>query len=202
MAADELSPADAASLEALISRSVGQDRGLPPVDQWHPERCGDLDMEIKADGTWFYRGTPISREPMVRLFSTILRKDADGGTYLVTPVEMLRIRVEDAPFIAVEVSVTQRGDEQVLTFRTNVGDIVEAGSDYPLRFDIADDNEQLKPYLRVRGRLEALFSRAVMYEVVDLGRSEMVDGVETFCVGSGGAIFPIMPMSRLEELSQ
>ena len=202
MAADELSPADAASLEALISRSVGQDRGLPPVDQWHPERCGDLDMEIKADGTWFYRGTPISREPMVRLFSTILRKDADGGTYLVTPVEKLRIRVEDAPFIAVEVSVTQRGDEQVLTFRTNVGDIVEAGSDHPLRFDIADDNEQLKPYLRVRGRLEALFSRAVMYEVVDLGRSEMVDGVETFCVGSGGAIFPIMPMSRLEELSQ
>lgn len=202
MAADELSPADAASLEALISRSVGQDRGLPPVDQWHPERCGDLDMEIKADGTWFYRGTPISREPMVRLFSTILRKDTDGGTYLVTPVEKLRIRVEDAPFIAVEVSVTQRGDEQVLTFRTNVGDIVEAGSDHPLRFDIADDNEQLKPYLRVRGRLEALFSRAVMYEVVDLGRSEMVDGVETFCVGSGGAIFPIMPMSRLEELSQ
>lgn len=202
MAADELSPADAASLEALISRSVGQDRGLPPVDQWHPERCGDLDMEIKADGTWFYRGTPISREPMVRLFSTILRKDADGGTYLVTPVEKLRIRVEDAPFIAVEVSVTQRGDEQVLTFRTNVGDIVEAGSDHPLRFDIADDNEQLKPYLRVRGRLEALFSRAVMYEVVDLGRSEMVDGVETFCVGSGEAIFPIMPMSRLEELSQ
>ena len=202
MAADELSPADAASLEALISRSVGQDRGLPPVDQWHPERCGDLDMEIKADGTWFYRGTPISREPMVRLFSTILRKDTDGGTYLVTPVEKLRIRVEDAPFIAVEVSVTQRGDEQVLTFRTNVGDIVEAGSDHPLRFDIADDNEQLKPYLRVRGRLEALFSRAVMYEVVDLGRCEMVDGVETFCVGSGGAIFPIMPMSRLEELSQ
>lgn len=202
MAADELSPADAASLEALISRSVGQDRGLPPVDQWHPERCGDLDMEIKTDGTWFYRGTPISREPMVRLFSTILRKDADGGTYLVTPVEKLRIRVEDAPFIAVEVSVTQHGDEQVLTFRTNVGDIVEAGSDHPLRFDIADDNEQLKPYLRVRGRLEALFSRAVMYEVVDLGRSEMVDGVETFCVGSGGAVFPIMPMSRLEELSQ
>ena len=202
MAADELSPADAASLEALISRSVGQDRGLPPVDQWHPERCGDLDMEIKADGTWFYRGTPISREPMVRLFSTILRKDTDGGTYLVTPVEKLRIRVEDAPFIAVEVSVTQRGHEQVLTFRTNVGDIVEAGSDHPLRFDIADDNEQLKPYLRVRGQLEALFSRAVMYEVVDLGRSEMVDGVETFCVGSGGAIFPIMPMSRLEELSQ
>ncbi len=202
MAADELSPADAASLEALISRSVGQDRGLPPVDQWHPERCGDLDMEIKADGTWFYRGTPISREPMVRLFSTILRKDADGGTYLVTPVEKLRIRIEDAPFIAVEVSVTQRGDEQVLTFRTNVGDVVEAGDDHPLRFNIADDNEQLKPYLRVRGRLDALLSRAVMYEVVDLGRAEVVDGVETFCVGSGGAIFPIMPTSRLEELSR
>ncbi len=202
MAADELSPEDAASLEALISRSVGQDRGLPPVDQWQPERCGDLDMEIKADGTWSYRGTPISREPMVRLFSTILRKDADGATYLVTPVEKLRIRVEDAPFIAVEVSVTQRGGQQVLTFRTNVGDVVEAGNDHPLRFDIADENEPLKPYLRVRGRLEALLSRAVMYEVVDLGRSEMVDGVETFCVGSGGAIFPIMPMSRLEELSQ
>lgn len=202
MAADELSPQDAASLEALISRSVGRDRGLPPVDQWHPERCGDLDMEIKADGTWFYRGTPISREPMVRLFSTILRMDADGATYLVTPIEKLRIRVEDAPFIAVEMSVTQRGGQQVLTFRTNVGDVVEAGNDHPLRFDFADENEPLKPYLRVRGRLEALLSRAVMYEVADLGRAVMVDGVETFCVGSGGAIFPIMPMSRLEELSQ
>lgn len=202
MAADEQSPADAASLEALISRSVGQDRGLPPVDRWHPERCGDLDMEIKADGSWFYRGTPIRRDSMVRLFSTILRKDADGGTYLVTPVEKLGIRVEDAPFIAVEVSVTQHGDEQVLTFRTNVGDVVEAGADHRLRFDIFGENDELKPYLHVRGRLEALLSRAVMYEIVELGRAEMIDGVETFCVGSGGAIFPIMPMSRLEESSR
>ena len=196
------SVADAASLEALVSRAVAQDRGLPPVDQWDPEFCGDLDMEIRADGTWFYLGTPINRAPLVRLFSTVLRKDADGGTYLVTPVEKIGIRVEDAPFIGVEMSVTQGGSEQVLTFRTNVGDVVEAGAGNPIRFEIAGDHDGLKPYLHVRGRLEALISRPVMYDLVELAGPETVDGVETLCVRSAGATFPIMPMARLEELSR
>src|SRR3546814_9597999 len=105
------------------------DLGLPPVDVWDPPFCGDLDMEIRADGTWFYMGTPIGRPPLVRLFSTVLRKDEDGRTYLVTPVEKVGIRVEDAPFLAVEMNVSERGGGPVLTFRTNVGDVVEAGGE-------------------------------------------------------------------------
>lgn len=203
MAEGEIAVArDATYLESLISRAAPTDKGLPPVDLWSPEFCGDLDMEIRADGTWFYMGTPIARAPLVRLFSTVLRKDEDGGTYLVTPVEKLRITVKDAPFIAVEMSADEREGEQVLTFRTNVGDVVEAGADHPLRFEIVGENRQLKPYLHVRGRLEALVSRPLMYDLVELGHSRPVDGIEMFSVGSGGAVFPVMPMERLEAMLQ
>lgn len=185
----------------MISRAANSGRGLPPVDKWEPPFCGDLDMEIRADGTWFYMGTPIGREALVRLFSTVLRKDEDGKTYLVTPVEKVGIRIEDAPFLAVEMSRTEKNGEQVLTFRTNVGDVVEAGDDHPLRFVIHGENSELKPYLHVRGRLEALVSRAVMYDLVELGVEKEIDAVLTFCVTSGGATFPIMPVSELEKLS-
>ncbi|WOS61720.1 DUF1285 domain-containing protein [Sinorhizobium fredii] len=197
---------DAAGLAALIARAAGQTggeaRGLPPVDRWNPPFCGDIDMEIRGDGTWFYMGTPIGRQPLVRLFSTVLRKDDDGKTYLVTPVEKVGIRVADAPFVAVEMSVMARDGKTVLTFRTNVGDVVEAGSEHPLRFVIHGDNRELKPYLHVRGRLEALVSRPVMYDIVELGETVAIDGVEMFCVGSAGAIFPIMPAAELEALSR
>ena len=116
--------ADAAGLSALISRATRAGKGLPPVERWEPPFCGDLDMEIRADGTWFYLGTPIGRAPLVQLFSTVLRKDADGRTYLVTPVEKVGIRVVDAPFVAVEMNVSGAGEAQVITFRTNVGDTV------------------------------------------------------------------------------
>lgn len=185
----------------MISRAANSGRGLPPVDKWEPPFCGDLDMEIRADGTWFYMGTPIGREALVRLFSTVLRKDEDGKTYLVTPVEKVGIRIEDAPFLAVEMSRTEKNGEQVLTFRTNVGDVVEAGDDHPLRFVIHGENSELKPYLHVRGRLEALVSRAVMYDLVELGVEKEIDGVLTFCVTSGGTTFPIMPVIELEKLS-
>ncbi|WP_046118647.1 DUF1285 domain-containing protein [Ensifer aridi] len=197
---------DAAGLAALIARAAGQTdgeaRGLPPVERWNPPFCGDIDMEIRADGTWFYMGTPIGRQPLVRLFSTVLRRDGDGKTYLVTPVEKVGIRVADAPFIAVEMSVTVKDDENVLTFRTNVGDVIEAGPEHPLRFVIHGDNRELKPYLHVRGGLEALASRPVMYDIVELGESIDVDGVEMFCVKSAGAVFPIMPAAELEALSR
>ncbi|MDA4847359.1 DUF1285 domain-containing protein [Hoeflea poritis] len=203
MAEGEIAAAcDATYLESLISRAAPTDRGRPPVDLWNPEFCGDLDMEIRADGTWFYLGTPIARAPLVRLFSTVLRKDEDGETYLVTPVEKLRITVEDVPFIAVEMSADDRDGEQVLTFRTNVGDVVEAGPDHPLRFEVAGENQQLKPYLHVRGRLEALVSRPLMYDIVELGQSQPVGGIEMFSISSGGAHFPIMPMDRLEAMLQ
>ena len=138
-------------------------------------------MEIRADGTWFYLGTPIGRMPLVQLFSTVLRKDADGKTYLVTPVEKVGIRVVDAPFVAVEMNVSGEGDEQVITFRTNVGDVVEAGPEHPLRFVDEDETGGLKPYVLVRGRLEALVARPVMYELVEHGEEIEIDGAHDVC---------------------
>jgi hypothetical protein len=197
---------DAAGLAALISRASAQTSGgkptLPPVERWEPPFCGNLDMEIRADGTWFYMGTPIGRAPLVRLFSTVLRKDDDGKTYLVTPVEKVGIRVEDAHFIAVEMSATEEAVESVLTFRTNVGDVVEAGPEHPLRFEISGENHELKPYLAVRGRLEALVSRAVMYDLVERGEILDVEGRAMFVVRSRGAVFPVMPADELDRLSR
>ncbi len=196
---------DAAGLAALIARAAGQTngqtKGLPPVERWNPPFCGDIDMEIRPDGTWFYMGTPIGRQPLVRLFSTVLRKDEDGKTYLVTPVEKLGIRIVDAPFVVVEMNVTEREGEPVITFRTNVGDVVEAGVNHALRFVVHGDNSELKPYLHVRGRLEALVSRAVMYDLVALGETIVIDGIEMFAVRSGGVVFPVMPAQELEVLS-
>ncbi|RUX00334.1 DUF1285 domain-containing protein [Mesorhizobium sp. M8A.F.Ca.ET.173.01.1.1] len=192
---------EARGLEALISRAARAGKGAAPVERWNPDFCGDLDMEIKADGTWFYLGTPIGRMPLVQLFSSVLRKDADGRTYLVTPVEKVGIRVADAPFIAVEMDVSGEGEDRVITFRTNVGDVVEAGPERPLRF--VDENETggLKPYLLVRGRLEALVARPVMYELVGHGEEIEIDGRTMFSVRSKNAVFPIMPADQLKRLS-
>ncbi|MEP1208994.1 MAG: DUF1285 domain-containing protein [Rhizobiaceae bacterium] len=201
--ADKSKSADSptGALEALVSRASHAGAGLPPVDKWHPEFCGDLDIVIKRDGTWFYMGTPIGRLPLVRLFSTVLRKDEDGKTYLVTPVEKIGITVEDAPFVAVEMNAEGQGDDQVLTFRTNVGDLVECGPENPLRFDIIGETDQLKPYVLVRGRLEALLARPVMYELISHGEELEVHGQTMFVLRSKGEVFPIMPSDRLAELS-
>ncbi|HVW56776.1 MAG TPA: DUF1285 domain-containing protein [Rhizobiaceae bacterium] len=203
---DESSPPlaavrDAKGLEALIGRAARAGKGAPPVERWNPPFCGDLDMEIKPDGTWFYLGTPIGRAPLVRLFSTVLRKDEDGKTYLVTPVEKVGIRVADAPFVAVEMNASGEGAGQILTFRTNVGDVVEAGPDHPLRFVDEEGTDGLKPYLHVRGRLEALVARPVMYELVNVGEEIEVGGTAMFAVRSNGMVFPIMPAEKLRRLS-
>ena len=197
---------DAAGLAALIARAAADTNagagGLPPVERWNPPFCGDLDMEIRADGTWFYLGTPIGRAPLVRLFSTVLRRDEDGKTYLVTPVEKVGIRVADAPFVAVEMQRTEEAGEQVLTFRTNVGDVVRADGEHPLRFVIHGENRELKPYVLVRGRLEALVSRAVMYDLVELGEVVDTEGVPMFAIRSAGVTFPVMPAGELDELAR
>ena len=192
---------EARGLEALISRAARAGKGAAPVERWNPAFCGDLDMEIRADGTWFYLGTPIGRMPLVQLFSSVLRKDEDGKTYLVTPVERVGIRVADAPFIAVEMDVSGSGDARIITFRTNVGDVVEVGPERPLRF--VDENETggLKPYVLVRGRLEALVARPVMYELVGHGEEIEIGGKTMFAVRSKGAVFPIMPADQLKRLS-
>jgi hypothetical protein len=192
---------DPAGLSALVSRAARAGKGLPPVERWNPDFCGDIDMEIRPDGTWFYLGTPIGRMPLVQLFSTVLRKDADGRTYLVTPAEKLAIRVVDAPFVAVEMDVSGQGENRVMTFRTNVGDVVEAGPAHPLRFIDEPETGGLKPYLLVRGRLEALVARPVMYELVEHGEEVEVGGRTMFAVRSHGRTYPIMPVERLRRLS-
>ncbi|MBM2709722.1 DUF1285 domain-containing protein [Mesorhizobium caraganae] len=192
---------EARGLEALISRATRAGKGAAPVERWNPAFCGDLDMEIKQDGTWFYLGTPIGRMPLVQLFSTVLRKDEDGKTYLVTPVERVGIRVVDAPFIAVEMNVSGAGAGQIVTFRTNVGDVVEAGPGHPLRFVDEDETGGLKPYVLVRGRLEALVTRPVMYELVEHGEEIDIGGKTMFAVRSKGEIYPIMPTEKLKRLS-
>lgn len=192
--------ADAGGLEALIARAARAGKGLPPVERWNPDFCGDLDMEIRADGTWFYLGTPIGRPALVQLFSTVLRKDEDGRTYLVTPVEKVGVRVVDAPFVAVEADISQRDGQQVVTFRTNVGDVVEAGPGHPLRFVEEGETGGLKPYVLVRGRLEALVSRPVMYQLVEHGEELETPQGAMFALRSNGETYPIMPAERLRQL--
>lgn len=175
------------SLAALVSRAERAGKGAPPVDGWEPPFCGDIDMVIRADGTWTYDGSPIGRQRLVRLFSTVLRKDDDGRTYLVTPVEKLGITVEDAHFQAVEMSRDLRDGEPVLTFRTEVGDVVACGPEHPLRFADDGENGAFRPYVTVRGRLEARLTRALAFDLADYVED---DGAGPF-IRSGGARFPI-----------
>ncbi|MGI9521149.1 MAG: DUF1285 domain-containing protein [Hyphomicrobiaceae bacterium] len=140
----------------------------PPVESWNPPYHGDIGLTIEADGTWLYRGSPILRQPIVRLFSRVLRRDSDGRHYLVTPVEKVDVTVIDAPFLAVECEVQGFGSKQHLIFRTNVDDIICCNADHPIRFLVEQGNGGLKPYLRVRGGLEALITRALTYDLIDL----------------------------------
>lgn len=192
---------DTSGLEDIIRKAAGdvikKNRGSPPVHLWNPPFCGDLDMEIKADGTWFYLGTPIGRQALVNLFSSVLRKDEDGHTYLVTPVEKVRIRVVDVHFVGVDLIISQRDGERILSFQTNIGEITEIGEEHPLRFEIAGEHDELKPYFHVRGRLDALVNRATMYELVELGEEIEIDGKQMFAVKSGGSFFPIMSVDEL-----
>ena len=176
-----------AGLEALL-KAQGQDKPAP-VESWNPPYCGDIGMAIKRDGLWMYQNSPIGRKPLVKLFSRVLRRDADGRHYLVTPVEKVDVAVEDAPFLAVELEVTGTGPAQQLTFRTNVDDVVRCGPDHPLRFEVEAGSGGLKPYLLVRGRLEALVTRALYYDLVELAVTEVRDGREILGLWSGGRLW-------------
>jgi hypothetical protein len=172
---------------ADIARLADADR-LPPVDRWHPDHCGDSEMRIARDGTWFHQGSPIGRAAMVRAFSRILRREPDGGYVLVTPVEKLDIAVEDAAFVAVEMKAEGEGRGATLAFRLNTGEVVTAGPDHPLRFEERDDGPH--PYVRVRGGLDALVSRAIYYDLAEraLAGDDTPPGV-----WSAGAFFPLQP---------
>lgn len=176
-----------------LQRALGSSpqRGPAPVDSWHPPYCGDIGLKIRRDGTWLYRDSPISRAPLVKLFASVLRKDDDGLTYLVTPAEKVDVEVEDAPFLAVEMEVRGEGRSQQLVFRTNVDDVVVCGPEHPLRICEQQPGGGLKPYVHVRGRLEALLTRALVHDLVALAVEEARDGASLVGIWSSGAFFPL-----------
>ena len=157
-----------------------------------PTLCGDIDMRIDRDGTWFYHGSPIGRKPLVKLFASVLRRDESGDFWLITPVEKARIQVDDAPFVAVEMSVSGSGPDQVLSFRTNIDEHVTAGRDHPLRVALDPVTAEPAPYILVRDGLEALIARAVFYDLVELGVEDADSGI--LGVWSGGVLFPFGPV--------
>lgn len=173
-------------IEALLA-AAGEGTGPRPVELWTPPYCGDIGLAIRSDGTWTYQGSPIGRMSLVKLFASILRKDEDGRTYLVTPVEKVDCHVADAPFLAVEMAVTGESESQLLTFRTNVDDIVPVDAGHKLRFVEQQPSGGLKPYVQVRGRLEALVTRALYADLIALAvEREGVPGI-----WSGGVFWPL-----------
>lgn len=177
-------PPDLAGLSIADIARLLEEEKLPPVERWNPSHCGDSGMRIARDGTWYHEGSPIGRPAMVRLFSTILRREPDGRHVLVTPVEKLDIEVEDAPFLAVELKSEGEGHARSLAFRLNTGELVVAGPDHPLSFENREDGPH--PYLEVRGGLRALVARPVYYELANLALAE---GAEPAGLWSGGSFF-------------
>lgn len=188
-----------AATDALLkaAQDAAKAGKLPPVHLWNPPFCGDIDMEIRRDGTWFHEGTPIGRKPLVRLFSTILKREGDDF-FLVTPVEKVGIRVQDAPFVAVDLEAAGEGADQIITFTTNVGDVAVAGPDHAIRVE-RDAGGEPSPYIHIRAGLDALIDRKSFYRLVDLGEAHMLDGTNMFGVWSDGTFFPIIPVAELKE---
>ena len=185
-----------------LTQAVRRERakGPPPVHLWNPPFCGDLDMRIASDGTWFYLKTPIGRQALVKLFASVLKRE-DDRYFLVTPVEKCGITVDDAPFLAVEMKVEDEAAGRVLHFRTNVDDWVVCGRDHALRFEPEVGTEGLKPYLHIRRDLWAKVSRPLFYDLVELGEERAIDGERMFGVASGGEFFAMAPADSLKEFA-
>lgn len=188
MSAQKSVTPDAESLVASITAT--KTRGLPPVHLWNPPFCGDLDMRIARDGTWFYQGTPIGRPGLVKLFSSILKRE-NGKYFLVTPVEKVGIQVDDAPFLAVDFDVS--GPDQTLTFTTKTEDVAVAGSAHPIRVERDPETGEPSPYILIRNDLWALIDRKSFYRMVDLGEEEGA----FFGIRSADVFFPIIPVVEL-----
>jgi uncharacterized protein len=193
--------AGAIGLDA-IAGAVGEvaAKGAPPVHLWNPPFCGDLDMRIAADGTWYYLKTPIGRPALVKLFASVLKREGDKY-YLVTPVEKCGIVVEDAPFLAVELKVETRASQRILHFRTNVDDWVACGPQHALRFEPEPEPGGLKPYLHVRRHLWAKVTRALFYDLVELGEERGVGGQCMFGIASGSKFFAMQPAASLRDFT-
>lgn len=183
---------DASNPLAGLSEIKSGSQSLPPVHLWNPPFCGDIDMRIAADGTWYYMNSPIGRKPLYTLFSRVLRKD-DDKYFLVTPVEKCGIRVDDAPFTAVRMAVAGKGLSQRISFETNCDDTVTVDADHPLRFAKEAGTDGLKPYVLVRSNLEALVIRALFYDIVALG----IENDGWFGVWSSGKFFPMQRASEI-----
>ncbi|MGO4908082.1 DUF1285 domain-containing protein [Pseudorhodobacter sp. W20_MBD10_FR17] len=178
------------------AQAAGKGAGPAPVHLWNPPFCGDLDIRIARDGTWFYLGTPIGRPALVKLFSNILKLE-DGKYFLVTPAEKVGIVVDDAPFVAVDFTVEGAADAQVLTFETQVGDKAIAGAKHPIRVTRDTESGEPAPYVMVRAGLEALIDRKSFYRLVELGVHRPHDGTQWFGLWSGGQFFPFIPSADL-----
>lgn len=185
-------------LDSIVTALPRENRGLPPVERWDPPFCGDIDMKIEADGTWLYQKTPIGRPALVKLFSGILKREGDSY-FLVTPVEKVGLIVVDAPFLAVELKV-EHTEDQILAFRTNVDDWVEAGPGHALKF-VPEATGGLKPYVHVRRDLWAKVTRALFYDLVALGEERSVGGKAMFGVASKGEFFSMAEASALKEFA-
>lgn len=188
----------APSAENLASAvKAASKKGPPPVHLWNPDFCGDLDMRIARDGTWWYLGTPMGRKELVKLFSSIIRKDGDDY-FLVTPVEKVGITVDDAPFVAIDFETTGEGRDQVMTFVTHVDDQAVAGPENPIRVVRDPETGEPSPYVLIRANLEALIDRKSFYRLVEIGAHEDVEGESWFGVWSSGQFFPIIPSAELD----
>jgi uncharacterized protein len=184
---------------ATSVREAASTKGLPPVHLWDPPYCGEIDMRIASDGTWFYQKTPIGRPALVKLFASVLKREGDRY-FLVTPVEKCGITVEDAPFLAVGMKMETSPSGRVLHFVTNVGDEVPCGPDHPLRFEPETGTGGLKPYLLVRRNLWAKVTRALFYDLVELGEERSVEGVRLYGLVSQGQFFPMAPVDNLMDI--
>jgi len=183
-------------IETIYSFSKSNKKSLPPIEKWNPPFCGDIDMTISKSGKWYYMGSEIKRPAMVKLFSGILRLESDNSYYLVTPVEKVRIQVEDAPFVAVAITKERSEGVNTVTFRTNLNDEIVLSKENPLSIEIKK-NDEPSPYITVRNNLRALISRSVFYELVDLAETIPIDGVPYLAIKSQGEIFKI---HKVEDL--
>ena len=189
-------PVNLKGIETIYSFSKSNKKSLPPIEKWNPPFCGDIDMTISKSGKWYYMGSEIKRPAMVKLFSGILRLESDNSYYLVTPVEKVRIQVEDAPFVAVAITKEQSEGMNTVTFRTNLNDEIVLSKENPLSIEIKK-NDEPSPYITVRNNLRALISRSVFYELVDLAETILIDGVPYLAIKSQGEIFKI---HKVEDL--
>ena len=189
-------PVNLKGIETIYSFSKSNKKSLPPIEKWNPPFCGDIDMTISKSGKWYYMGSEIKRPAMVKLFSGILRLESDNSYYLVTPVEKVRIQVEDAPFVAVAITKEQSEGMNTVTFRTNLNDEIVLSKENPLSIEIKK-NDEPSPYITVRNNLRALISRSVFYELVDLAETIPIGGVPYLAIKSQGEIFKI---HKVEDL--